>query len=314
MVNIFNVCARSGASYLVWMCWNGNKKSNCKVGYGSNLLALTAKGARIMMMNFTEWFDKDHWDLSLRYALQSHGTCRAELCAGFLCPAMGHYDTHESGCSGEGVRDSQWDNRWIHQGTRPNDSSQRRTDFQGFELRAFAAKGAAPILHERIPVPEEEERVLQWWTGASTMKTTATSSSQPKKGRNKMTVKWVPKGGAYSPDKNATYLDRDASFGEIQISHSQLMHPHEKPTNTRSFWRKWRAAVANFERRNFTNNPVKAATSVCLSTSFELHEKSPLLNLRIYTQNTPKRATCFMVCVRQSLEVFRCEASQMQPP
>ena len=57
MVNIFKVCARSGASDLVWMCWNGNNKSNCKVGYGSNLLALTAKGARIMMMDFTEWFE-----------------------------------------------------------------------------------------------------------------------------------------------------------------------------------------------------------------------------------------------------------------
>ena len=259
MVKLFNASAKAGARDLLWMSWNASTKTRKEVpAYGSHLIALTARCARVLHANFDDWIEQGHFSISLKKALESHDVCRAELTAGFLFPALGHYEEHESGTI-SGVRESSWNARWVQGGTRPDPTELANypKDWIPWQIRDFCPSGVAPHLGGRPVLLEDEDEDLTWWTAAVTVDESWYGSRH---GRNiLLSAERVRQmeSGAHSPDAKVG-VDPDTTWGEIRISQAQIAHSDEVRKHTQSWRRQHRAAVSLFEKRQFTNNPKKA--------------------------------------------------------
>ena len=256
MVMLCNAASRVGAGDLIWLSWNTTKAGRQEApGFGSQLIALTADGARTLAANWSKWFPRaEHFDVALKQLLEKDNDCRKNLAAGYLFPALGHWDSHES-MHGFGVRHMHWRERWINSGTRATPELTAEGRWQTFQIREFIPKGWSPVLRESIKFPEDSEE-LQWWTAALSVDPTLTEgmtrmSSQPfakaKTDQGQLRAVDPAKGG----------VDEDPAFGEVLISPNQIMHPKEWKRESESYWRKFRGLVSCFERRNFTNNPKK---------------------------------------------------------
>ena len=124
LVDMIKICTeadRAGAKDLLWMSWLPKKSK--RVSYPtrySGLIALTAEGARKLMLNFDDWFPEPcNWDTELRKGLGTNPAMQTELAAGYLFPCLGHFTEHESAIAG-GVRQAEWDLKHLIQDTRPS--------------------------------------------------------------------------------------------------------------------------------------------------------------------------------------------------
>ena len=263
IVKLCNAAARCGKKDLLWLCWNaGASVRKTAPSFGSNLIALTADGARKMQQNFQAWFGaKTHWDLALRYALEKNDTCRRELTAAYVYPAVGHYDEHES-MQGNGVRESTWSKQWAQSGTRKPTELTAGKKWWDFEIRGFEARGNTPVLRS-VKFPEDSEE-LEWWTAGISMDATLTAawkkrstSSQPPTGQAMNDGTWV------NVDEDKGRVDKDPAYGEVFITCGQTVEALEEPKDTNAWFRIARGHQNMFLRRNFTNNPNKARMHTC---------------------------------------------------
>ena len=212
-----------------------------------------------MLANFDTWFPRDHFDLVLKRALMSNEECRRELAAAFIYPSSDHFEEHLY-MNMPGVRESSWDKRYVQEGTRPPaaPSSPPTATWKDWEIRQFEATGENPLLGT-IVIPDGDDQ-LQWWTAAITVNEYL--YVQYKVPRPDDEFYELAFRRAHSPDRDKCFLDKDDTFGLIQVSSYQIKDREEKKVHTQAAERRWRSAYSNFQRRSFTNNPDLASALV----------------------------------------------------
>ena len=167
MVKICTEAHRAGARDLLWMSWLPKAARKSHPTRYSGLIALTAEGARKLMLNFGAWFPKaGHFDCELRDKLCNHTAVRAELSAGYLYPCLGHYSQHESGIE-KGVREMDWSQHHILQETRVSEIPNCKHESIG--VAAFTAGGYISLLHDGVHLPDTPPDDFRWWTAAITI-------------------------------------------------------------------------------------------------------------------------------------------------
>ena len=302
ILHMCNTAHRQGHGDVVWLSYNVAAKASWAPSYGSTLLAVSARGGRILHDNWSEWFkEPQHFDIALKEVLMELSASQ-QLPASYVFPSVGGYDEHISAFMNTkkaAVRECYWDTyKAIQQGTREFDQHgrafSRSLPWQKYKLKEFPLeqkyrdKFEVVILDEIPTLPLDQPDI--WWTAAATIdeafyeeaqqqhSTTKGASKgsgvarsfQPSKRPGSPTRqlpwKWRKLRGAAEP-QHASIADSDAS--QIKISLDQMWHPHEtsefKTTNAQ---RRMRNNVSNFERRYFTNDPSKVALhSVCCFVS-----------------------------------------------
>ena len=262
LVRMATLARRVGHGDLIWYSWDGcdGKGRKERPAHGSSLLGITAAAAKKMLKNFERWFPKKHFDVALRDALEKDDHCRAELTACFLFPSVGHYDSHESGIE-RGVRWSKWEDSRVQEGTRKLTAAQRDR-----HLRSFAPSGWCPELI-RFRTDAAAIESYTWLTlGARTFKPPLLL---PEK---------LPKYPYYDPCGHLICLwdswgkghavphkDRGAHspLEMILTTTAQIVHPEDDwPNMTAAKRRMWRARVADFHRRAFTEDLTVVAALV----------------------------------------------------
>ena len=99
ILHMVNCAHREGRGDLVWLCYTVSKAAKWTPTHGSTLLAVSARGARILHDNWNEWFkEPGHFDLCLKGVLQelsaSNNSNMLPSC--YLYPALGGFDDHAS--------------------------------------------------------------------------------------------------------------------------------------------------------------------------------------------------------------------------
>ena len=297
IVGICNTAHRQGCGDLIWLSWSSNAKTKWTVTHGSTLIAVSARGARILHNHFEEQLSwKGHWDLCLKGALQGEEFQKI-IKACHLFPSMGGFDDHISAfqnTKSPEVRECWWEcykNR--QEGTREHDDQgracSRSLPWQPWCLKQFPFYQHSWYDRGRlceIVLPPIKQPGI-WWTAACSVSKTFYKEDLEEKQRgrtkkNKQNPSFQPGTGrsrSKSPTKQAVRKweydrpvsqfkhagqDLDPSFGPIRITHQQLESPDEisdfKTTNAQ---RRKRDVNANFERRYFTNDPAKAGLRNC---------------------------------------------------
>ena len=233
---------------LVWLGWNpadNPRKRKTAHGWGSQLMAVSAEGARKMRANFESWFEKIHWDFSVKDALEKYGVGHAGLRACYVRPAIGSFESHESGCTGVGERHAELRSKVVQEGTRIMYPGQRHRD-----IVEFSAKGEPIVLRQEVKIPEEvDQDDLRWFTYADKGMQEALIAELSARREVKYGLHWSedqPAGVSTMPDEKRWMCEA-------------IHHPEEsKWIDTKSKRRNLRLAISNFEKRNFTYEREKA--------------------------------------------------------
>ena len=170
MIKICTEASRAGASDLLWMSWlpKASKRVKYPTRY-TGLIALTAEGARKIMLNWDEWFpEPTHWDIALRKALSEKPAVRAELSAGYVYPGIGLFCDHPSSNSKSGeVRQADWTSHHFIQDTR---TSKLTAGHHSIAVCAFCRSGPQAFLHPGLTLPDVgPDEDFRWWTAAITV-------------------------------------------------------------------------------------------------------------------------------------------------
>ena len=109
LVAMANLAARQGCGDFIWYSWNPCKQEGRRrqPGFGAQLVGVTRTGARI----FAEEMHKQrpaHFDAFI-FELGMH---RMQDNSCYVYPAVGNFDSHESGTT-PGTRESLFDNHWL---------------------------------------------------------------------------------------------------------------------------------------------------------------------------------------------------------
>ena len=181
LLDIVQMCTlahRAGRGDLVWLSWEGSKQRKSHPCHGSTLLAISHLRAASMLAEFP--FEFKHWDLALLSALLD-GDRAAEWRASYTLPAVGHFQSHLSGCQeGLGVRESTSDRPWVQEGTRCFKPAHRERWLMG-----FTKKNLDWVQHLQLPAPGLHNAF--WWRtrrpavdpGADVPSTAASSQGAP---------------------------------------------------------------------------------------------------------------------------------------
>ena len=289
IVHMCNTAHRMGRGDLVWLSYTVNSKSKWTPTHGSTLLAVTARGGRILHENWQQWFDEpSHWDLCLRNVLREH-SLDCSLPASYVFPAVGGFDEHVSAFQNtkkEETRECYWDAYNARQeGTRELDHNgrafSRSLPWQKYQLKEFPQEAShreqnEVILLNEIPtLPLDQPDV--WWTAAASIdpnfyerqdenaaswvkkESQRSSSYQPSNREGSPTQqklwKWRNTKAISQPTPSSSGAP-STRLGRVMISHDQTWHPMETSEfQTASSQRRWRNLIGNFERRFFTNDP-----------------------------------------------------------
>ena len=175
IVHICNEAHRAGHGELVWLCWNSSKAAPWTVTYGSTLLAISARGARILKHHFAEQFpNPSHFDLALKTSLQNEDFQKI-VKACYVWPSLGGFDDHQSAFQNTKVaevRECSWKNNEHRQeGTREFDETGRAFSRSGpwhqWTLKLFPHQQKRTFertLCEVATLPIGEPCI--WWTAA----------------------------------------------------------------------------------------------------------------------------------------------------
>ena len=295
ILHMCNVAHRANKGDVVWLSYNTRANARWCPSYGSTLIAVSARGGRILHDNWQEWFKEPmHWDIALKEVLMEL-SAQSTLPASYVFPSVGGFDEHVSAfmntkkCT---VRECNWDCTAIQEGTRELDASgrafSRSTPWQDYQLKEFPLEQKYRDKMEVVVVPAIKARPLEdpdvWWTAAATVHEDFYKDVQPrgKGSSNKMGTKSSQPVRSFQPSKrpgsptrqlpwkwkklkgdskaqHSSISDQEAS--EIKISTEQMWHPLEQSEfETQNAERRLRQAQANFERRFFTNDPSKVGT------------------------------------------------------
>ncbi len=163
MVKLCNVASRHEAGGLVWLSWNPNvgdtRYRNDALKFGSQLIAVSAWAARLMLKNFDDWFPRYHWDCTLKSSLESREDIRMSLQPSFVRPSIGQFEPHVSGCSNVGVRQPKWQAKHVQSGTRTNAPTDVHRSICG-----FTKQGVVPVIVECVEIPEPPGADYNWYT------------------------------------------------------------------------------------------------------------------------------------------------------
>ena len=320
ILHMCNTAHRLGRGDLVWLSYTVNSKTRWTPTHGTTLLAVTARGGRILRDNWSAWFDEpSHWDLCLRNVLREH-SAEAPLPACYVYPAVGGFDDHISAFQNtkhEEVRVCYWEAYKARQeGTREFDHSGRafsrslpwqKYQLKEFPLEPFPREKNEIILLDEIPtLPLDQPDI--WWTAAATVDPSFYERQDDGK------AKWVKKGSkqssSYQPStragsptgqtfwkwRNTKVVSQSKSThsaqiapwkkeDEIRISPEQMWHPEETSEfTTANSHRRWRTMIGNFERRFFTNDPdqVGVHRGIFGLKDMHTHELSAAWSCRIF--------------------------------
>ena len=293
VVHMCNFAHRHGKGELVWLSWNASAAAKWTPTFGSSLIAVSARGARILQHNFDEQFPRpDHWDLCLKGALQTEAF-QEVLASSYIYPSLGGYDDHVSafmntkrpevrGCDWDLYKNRQEGTRELHSEGR---AFSRPLPWIQWELKLFPFRQKKQF--ERIvatvpTLPSSQPDI--WWTAAASIgddfyavdreardrgiakKNKAGAAAQKNTGRSrsKSPTKQTKKTWVLKKPVNifkSAGVDPEPGFHEIQISHEQLNSMEEiSEFKTQNAARRKRDICANFERRFFTNDPKKAGS------------------------------------------------------
>ena len=177
MVNSAHRCARGD---LVWLSYTVSKKTQWTPTHGSTLLAVSARGGRLLHSNWSEWFKDgpNHFDLCLKHVLQEL-SASAMLPSSYVYPSLGGFDDHISAFQNtkvEEVRQCYWEHYNARQeGTREHDHNgrafSRLMPWQKYQLKEFPREqtlGFEVILLDEIPTRPLDSPDI-WWTAATTI-------------------------------------------------------------------------------------------------------------------------------------------------
>ncbi len=249
MVKLCTAAHRCDRGDLVWLGWNPRDRAwhrKTALGWGSQLIAVSGAGARKMLVNFEDWFLKKHWDFSLKDALEYRADIRAALKASYVRPGIGTYETHFSGCTSIGERQADMESRWLQEGTRVEYDGQKHRDIVDFSLR-----GVPTVLRDSVRIPEQVgDDDLRWFTlcDKDEKERLATELSASQKQTGKRKTYWHEDLPAGLP-----MMDAEKRWMAVAIH-----HPREsKWLGTDSLKRGHRMRLAEFARRNFTEEPAK---------------------------------------------------------
>lgn len=245
LVKLCNAAEREGHGDLIWLGWNPRDNPTHRktsLGWGSQFIAVSAAGARKMLKHFDEWFEKKHWDFSLKDALEWNPAVGEVLKASYVRPPVGTFESHYSGCTTVGTRNADVESKWIQDGTRVYAAGQKHRD-----LVAFSARGVPPVLRAEVQIPEEDGQDLRWFTlidkdlQDSVSAELAASKSRHRSGKT-----------YWSEDKPAGTSSMDDSSRWIA---EVLHHPDEsKWLWTENAKRHLRARIMDFKQRNWTED------------------------------------------------------------
>ena len=293
ILHMCNTAHRHGKGDVVWLSYVVNTKQRWCPCHGSTLIAVSARGGRILKENWSKWFKKPyHFDVALKEVLQELSAGNT-LPACYVFPSVGGYDEHISAFMNvkkAQVRECHWEQyNAIQEGTREVNSStgrafSRSLPWQKYKLKEFPLeqryreKFEVTILDEIPTLPLSKPDI--WWTAAATIDPSyyelsadapvqwdqvfrnKFSSYQPSKrpGSPTRQLAWEWDGLKGSTTKQHESID-DSEVDKIKISFEQLWSPLEKSEfKTQSSGRRMRNVIANFERRYFTNDPEKVGT------------------------------------------------------
>jgi hypothetical protein len=157
LVRICTAAARCDHGDFVWLSWNGRRDRKRQPSYGSTLLAVTKRFARVLKAHL-ERVPPDDFDIILACWLREENMAD-QLRACFTFPSIGAYKTHESGCDPhagpDGQRRAVWsENYYSKGGTR---------DARGITLGTFVQKGNPPQLQGGRAIPLDSPQ-LRWFT------------------------------------------------------------------------------------------------------------------------------------------------------
>ena len=130
ILHMVNCAHREARGDLVWLSYTTSKAAKWTPTHGSTLVAVSARGARILHQNWDQWFkEPNHWDLCLKGALQELSAKgeQSRLPSCYVFPSVGGFDDHISAfqnTKSPEVRECWWDGCGARQeGTRELDGT-----------------------------------------------------------------------------------------------------------------------------------------------------------------------------------------------
>ena len=131
LVRMVNCAGRQGVGSVVWLGYNAAHAHSAKpprpsqINFGANLVALTRGGAASILHLMTTALPR-HFDNWLLDVLQQHASGeQPTVRASYVNPAIGAFETHESGCGELSVRTGTFGRPWVWEGTRLPRGTQR---------------------------------------------------------------------------------------------------------------------------------------------------------------------------------------------
>lgn len=293
ILHMCNTAHRQGRGDVVWLSYNVRANATWTPSYGSTLLAVSARGGRILHDNWSEWFKEPmHFDIALKEVLMEL-SANNRLPASYVYPSVGGFDEHISAFMNSKkvqVRECNWESKAMQEGTRELDQHgrafSRSMPWKKYQLKEFPLeqkwqhKFEVVTLDEIPTLPLDQPDI--WWTGAATIDPSFYGGQDKKDSTKKELSKGSETARSFQPSKRVGSPTRqlrwkwrklkgadraqhpsidDSEASQIKISHEQTWHPLEKSEfQTVNSQRRMRNVVSNFERRLFTNNPKKVGT------------------------------------------------------
>ena len=145
ILHMCNAAHRQGRGDVVWLSYNVNGKQSWCPSYGSTLVAVSARGARLMHDNWSAWFKSPmHFDIALREVLME---LSAELSASFLRVPLGGWLRRARLCLHEHQEDAGQGVPLGHAQSHPRGNARARparTSFQPFAALAEVQAEGVP--------------------------------------------------------------------------------------------------------------------------------------------------------------------------
>ena len=314
IIHMVNMAHREARGDLVWLSYTVSKTTKWTPTHGSTLIAVSARGARILNDNKDQWFKEPwHWDLVLKGLLQKLSAAgeQSVLPSCYVFPSLGGFDDHISAfqnTKSPEVRECWWEMYGARQeGTRELDGEgrafSRLNTWKNYELREWPPEQADP--HKNMKVVLEIQTLPLdtpdiWWTAAASIhpdfykRPEELLRAKGEKKRNKNPLSLQPRRRSNSPTQQKPWrwqdtfsassqplvgLDSDDRFGEIKLTFEQTWSPSEcSDFTTSSSARRRKGIEQYFKRRYFTNDPDKARWNI----SHELSAMPPVMRLCLF--------------------------------
>ena len=160
-----NAASREGLGDLVWLGWNGGHtnvgakvKYPNRISFGSQLMALTARGAK-KLQEALKARGAGHIDLKILDCLEKNADLRS--CSSYVCPPIGGFSSQHTSLNLAQARPGPWNKGWCYGGT----NEYNRTEHYEPKRRCIAKfQWDTPLEIVTVPeVPDVSGR-LHWRT------------------------------------------------------------------------------------------------------------------------------------------------------